>query len=211
MLLFNGSRFNGLNTCGVMQASDARVPWMASQRHLKITDNALAFGSYRSAPAGYQDITKAAIPTIKESGKMAVRFGGTSDLTTALIGVGKMAVTLAANSTLAVNAYEGHVRGINFAGQSAFAVSLIGVGKMTVALDAGARPSAGDIAQATIQATIEGGLSLAEVLRLLLAVAAGDATGLDGTPAFKSVDGSKTRVEGTRLGGTRNITIKDPS
>jgi hypothetical protein len=56
---------------------------------------------------------------------------------------------------------------------------------------------------------IENGLSLVEVLRLLLATAAGDATGLDGNPAFKSADGSKTRVAGTRSGGSRTMTVRD--
>lgn len=38
---------------------------------------------------------------------------------------------------------------------------------------------------------------------------AGNATGLDGNPAFKSMDGSKTRVAGTISGGTRTITAVD--
>lgn len=66
-----------------------------------------------------------------------------------------------------------------------------------------------DVTGAVLEAPVEGGLSLKGAIRLLLAVAAGDATGLDGNPAFKSVDGATTRVAGTRSGGTRTITTRD--
>ncbi len=66
-----------------------------------------------------------------------------------------------------------------------------------------------ELAGAVSNLPVEGGLSLVEVLRLLLATAAGDATGLDGNPVFKSADGSKARVAGTRSGGTRTITVRD--
>ena len=66
-----------------------------------------------------------------------------------------------------------------------------------------------DVTGAVLEAPIEGGLTLKQALRILLAHAAGDATGLDGNPAFKSIDGSKTRVGGTISGGTRTVTIRD--
>lgn len=66
-----------------------------------------------------------------------------------------------------------------------------------------------DVTGAVLEAKIEGNLTLKQALRLLLAVASGDATDLDTNPAFKSVDGSKTRVAGTRTGGTRTITTRD--
>lgn len=69
--------------------------------------------------------------------------------------------------------------------------------------------SADDVTGAVLEAPIEGSLSLKHVLRVLLAHAAGNATGLDGNPAFKSLDGSKTRVAGTISGGTRTITSLD--
>jgi len=66
-----------------------------------------------------------------------------------------------------------------------------------------------DVTGAVLEAKVEGDLTLKQALRLLLAVASGDATGLDTDPAFKSADGSKTRVAGTRSGGTRTITTRD--
>lgn len=66
-----------------------------------------------------------------------------------------------------------------------------------------------DVTGAVLEAEVEDGLSLKQALRLLLAVSQGDATGLDGNPIFKSVDGSKTRVAGTVSGGNRTITTRD--
>ena len=66
-----------------------------------------------------------------------------------------------------------------------------------------------DVTGAVLEAPVEGDLTLRQALRILLAHAAGDATGLDGNPAFKSQDGTKTRVAGTISGGTRTITAID--
>jgi hypothetical protein len=66
-----------------------------------------------------------------------------------------------------------------------------------------------DVTGAVLEAPVEGGLSLKAAIRLLLAVAQGNATGLDGNPVFRSLDGTKTRVAGTRSGGTRTITTRD--
>ncbi len=59
---------------------------------------------------------------------------------------------------------------------------------------------------------VEGTLTLRDVMRLLLAVNAGDATGLEGnTMIFKSQDGTVIRVEASYDGGDRTITTIDPS
>jgi hypothetical protein len=57
---------------------------------------------------------------------------------------------------------------------------------------------------------IESGLTAAEVLRIIAAFCAGDATGLEG-PAqeFKSLDGSKTRIAATYADGTRSVSALD--
>lgn len=66
-----------------------------------------------------------------------------------------------------------------------------------------------DVTGALLEAPIEGSLTLKQAIRLLLAKAAGDATNLNGNPAFLSMDGSKTRLAGTVSGGTRTITTRD--
>ena len=69
--------------------------------------------------------------------------------------------------------------------------------------------SADDVTGAVLEAPVEGTLTLKQALRLLLAQAAGNATGLDGNPVFKSLDGSKTRLAGTVSGGARTVTTRD--
>jgi len=57
---------------------------------------------------------------------------------------------------------------------------------------------------------IESGYTAAEILRLLAAVAQGDASGLEsGAPVFKSIDGATDRVTATYSGGTRTVTGRD--
>lgn len=69
-----------------------------------------------------------------------------------------------------------------------------------------------DVTGAVLEAKVEGSLSLKEALRILLAHAAGDATGLEsGSPAFKSQDGTKTRIGGTYSAGTRTVNTIDAS
>ncbi len=69
-----------------------------------------------------------------------------------------------------------------------------------------------DVTGAVLEAPVEGGLSLKSAIRLLLAHAAGDATGLESSSiAFKSQDGTKTRISGTVTGGNRSIDAIDVS
>lgn len=59
-------------------------------------------------------------------------------------------------------------------------------------------------------ATLEDTYTAKQLMRLLSAVAQGDATGLEsGNPVFKSIDGTKDRVEATYSGGTRTVSSRD--
>lgn len=53
---------------------------------------------------------------------------------------------------------------------------------------------------------IESGFTAAQILRLLAAYVAGDATGMNGSAEFTGLDGSTVRIEGTVTGGDRSIT-----
>jgi hypothetical protein len=65
---------------------------------------------------------------------------------------------------------------------------------------------------AVLESKVEGDLTLKQALRILLAHAAGNATGLEGaSPVFKSMDGSKTRIAGSYTSGTRTVTTLDGS
>jgi hypothetical protein len=59
---------------------------------------------------------------------------------------------------------------------------------------------------------VEGALTLKDVLRILLAVQAGDASGLEGAEmSFKSLDGLKNRVVASYSAGERNVGTLDVS
>ena len=66
---------------------------------------------------------------------------------------------------------------------------------------------------AVLEARVEGDLTLKQAMRILLAHAAGNATGLEGTsPEFRvATDSGKTRIAGTYAGGTRTVTTLDGS
>lgn len=69
----------------------------------------------------------------------------------------------------------------------------------------------GALADAVAEKVVEGSLTLEQILRVLLAHAAGSATGLDGSAVFKSQDGTTDRITGTINGGSRTITSVDGS
>jgi len=67
-----------------------------------------------------------------------------------------------------------------------------------------------NVGQAVWARVIEAGFTAEQVLRILAAVNAGAATGLEsGSPSFTGIDGSTERVAGTYSGGTRTIDTLD--
>jgi len=69
-----------------------------------------------------------------------------------------------------------------------------------------------NVGQAVWAKVIEAGFTAEEVLRLIAAVTAGDASGLEsGSPTFQGIDESTTRVAGTYSSGTRDITTRNAS
>ena len=89
---------------------------------------------------------------------------------------------------------------------SALAVENDEVGSMGELLN-----SAGSAADPLL-GIVEDTLTLRDVMRLILAVNAGDATGLEsGTMSFRSQDGTIIRVQASYSSGARTITTIDPS
>jgi hypothetical protein len=125
-----------------------------------------------------------------------------------LKGLGRMASTNTTAPTASARINDGRqLRAVHTTAPTAYARPsgkgrIAAVGKVN-------ELSQDDVTGAVLEAKVEGNLTLKQALRLLLAVASGDATDLDTNPAFKSADGSKTRVAGTRSGGTRSITTRD--
>lgn len=74
-------------------------------------------------------------------------------------------------------------------------------------------PNAAANANAVHQRAVENAVTLEQAMRLLLSAAAANATGLGEAPAvspvFKSLDGTKDRMTGTVVNGTRTITGRD--
>ena len=65
---------------------------------------------------------------------------------------------------------------------------------------------------AVLESKIEGDVTVKQALRILLAHAAGNATGLEGaSPVFKALDGVKTRIAGSYAAGNRTVTTVDGS
>ena len=69
-----------------------------------------------------------------------------------------------------------------------------------------------DVTGAVLESVVEGDVTLKQAIRLLLAAAQGDATGLEGAASvFKSLDGTKDRITATYSSGTRTVTARDVS
>lgn len=120
---------------------------------------------------------------------------------------------LRAVNTTAPTAYarpnEGHpIRAVHVTAPTAYARPagrgrIYAVGKVN-------ELSQDDVSGAINNTVIEGELTLKEALRLLLAFAQGNATGLEsGSPVFKSMDGTKDRIVATYSNGTRTVTARD--
>jgi len=66
------------------------------------------------------------------------------------------------------------------------------------------------IRDAVWAAVLESGYSASDILRLIAAATQGSATGLeDGSPVFKSMDGTIDRITATYSAGTRTVTDRD--
>lgn len=78
---------------------------------------------------------------------------------------------------------------------------------MTVAVN---ELTASDVEGALLNMRIENGVTFVQAMRALMALAANNATGMDGpTAVFKSRDGTKNRMQATLSGGNRTVTALD--
>ena len=137
--------FGGLNT-GSHVTNNTRGSWSIP--------NALCFGENVSWPQGCNDSNaiRIQVENLSEYGNLAVEAFGEGFNASIIEGAGELAVTLVGEGTLLSLAEEAHERSITLQGVGLFATDLDGLGECTVTLDAGARPSAYDIAQEVWQA-----------------------------------------------------------
>jgi hypothetical protein len=83
--------------------------------------------------------------------------------------------------------------------------------KYNVLLD-GQDPNAAElrISDSVMDQVIDGGYTLRQVMRIMLSVLAGDASGLEGaSPTFRDIGDTKDRVIATYSSGTRTVTTID--
>lgn len=123
-------------------------------------------------------------------------------LTIGLNGTGSISLTGTNNLALIVP-FEGIGSVAQFTGTSDLRGRLSLAGEWTPFTDL----SPEGLAIAVWERIIESGFSAEQVMRILAAQAAGNATGLEGAnPQFTGLDGTTVRIDGTYLNGERTIT-----
>jgi hypothetical protein len=209
----------------------------ARARHGWSIANARAFNSGASFPQGYNSPTAIKMP-LNTGGNVSARFFGNSAFSAAVFGSGELGATLEGDGSFAANGQMGAVIYATMEGETTLTAQIEALGNMAARLDAGARPSAFDIAQETWQAkassynapgtmgakvnaaggsgdpwavTLEGSYTAADLLRIAAAVLAGKVSGMEtGNPVFRSVDDAKDRVTAeTTPDGNRTTVVLD--
>jgi hypothetical protein len=193
--------------------------------------NRISFGNNASWPNAYHNVSAIFLP-FKDNGNMAAQLYPSSFFTADITALGNMDASLVGDSTVTANGNMAANIRSDLVGESTFNVTPSAIGNMSASINAGATPSAFDIAQEVWgsiaaqnnvnntmgqklnnagdpwQAVIESGLTAADVLKLILAVQTGESTvvalgGGAATVTFKSVDGATNRVQATMAGSER--------
>jgi hypothetical protein len=209
VLLSNGSNFNTRFLAGTLEAV-APLYGIAGRR---LYSNAGFFGTDTSWPQGYTQITRAWVPPLVASGQIAARLALSVDLTAAIGATANAEASIALDVDMTANA---NVRANAYA-TIAFDIDLTagirGTANAAAVFDLVGRPSAVDIAQEVWNGfTVENGLAPAEVLRILLAVAAGktDIAGSGPTiVTFRDTADTKNRVRASMTGSERDAVTID--
>jgi hypothetical protein len=181
-----------------------------SERHKRVAVmNGMQFGQTAAWPTGYQSVVRARVPSIKTSGQMSAQAGLRIDLLASLFATGN----LAAAATIEVDlTAAGNVLG-NMAASAGieidFTASIRSTGNMAAVFNIPGLPTANDIASEVWSGLkLEGDLSAASILRLLLAVAAGKSDIAAGSPVvvtFRDQADTKNRVRAEMTGSERTV------
>lgn len=209
MLINNGTYVRAGFLGGALN-SLASVNGVEARRRIA---NAVAFGQDQSWPQGYQSVTRAMVPPLAESGQIAVQMGLPLDLTAALVGIGNIAASPAVefSATVAANVLSNLYA--TFAVEADATAALRAQGGVSAVFDWVSRPSANDIAQEVWNSfQIEAGMGAGDVLRVLLAVAAGK-TAITGTGpvvvTFRDQADTMDRVRAEMTGSERDAVTVD--
>lgn len=114
----------------------------------KLSNNAGAFGQYTSFPQGYQDVSKSYIPSFRLTDFIRAHISGSSDLiNTGIIVPMVMSATVSGEGFLTPDAEVGKTLQATLIGVGSLGGDARNIVTMSATIDAGARPSAFDIAQ----------------------------------------------------------------
>ena len=178
---------------------------IASRFEMGVVLAATGSGAMGKAASGTAGIifgltgTGGLISSATGSAAIALSAAGTLFATKAV--AGSATVTLTANGAIIALGHTGGTAGVALNGSwTPYAVGWVS----GTTAEAGLTPNG--IANAVWQKIIEQGFTAEQILRILAAYAAGEATGLEGAnPQFTGLDGTTVRIDGTYSSGTRTI------
>ena len=140
------------------------------------------------------------ISSLSGSGSIASTTGAVASLVSPMTGSGSLASTIASGRNL-ISA---------FTGSGSLASTLSAKASLECHIDIGGQPTPGDVATEILDGQLIDGFTLRSVMKLLLAAAAGDLSGIDtGSYIFKDPTGTKNRIEATVSSSARNVTGTD--
>ena len=165
-----------------------------------------------SLPNGINNETALQMP-VNTGGKLEAQMTGDAGFFGSIQGAGVLSATLTGESDVFPAANTAAMGYATLTGINTTTANLRAVGRMSAVLDAGARPSAFDIAQEILGSATEGTVTVRQALRLLLAVLAGKVSGAGtGTVVFRDVNDTKNRVTATvDSNGNRTSVTRDVS
>jgi hypothetical protein len=177
---------------------------------------------------------------VKTGGNVSARFFGDSALSASIEATGVLAATLQGEGQFNASGQMGAAMYATLTGEGNFSATITALGNMAANLDAGARPSAFDVAQEVWQSQaaaynaagtmgqkvnssgaasdpwsvqLEGTFTAADLLRIASAVLAGKVNGAGtNTETFRSIDDARDAVVATvDQDGNRTAVTLDPS
>lgn len=145
-----------------------------------------------------------------DGGGLAADLRAAASMAGEVLGIGVVEAAIAGLATVAAAADRGVQLSSSMAGSSSLAAGISAIGNLLAAIRVN-QVTQTDIESAVMSATVEGGLSLREVLRVLLAVAAGKTTITGSNVAFRDQADTKARVAASMTASQRTTVTIDPT
>ena len=144
MLRFNGSPFAYLKPAGGFLHGNGLA---INAQRTKLPENFFAFGKLVSIPQGFTDAYRAVVPSLSKTDNLRVVLCGEGTVSSTREGIGSLATVVSGEGTLTPDSELGATLSAVVVGVGSLQGTARGVGSLAVTIDAGARPSAFDIAQ----------------------------------------------------------------